>query len=234
MSGISGDMLVSNLLALHFPSQKKIKEFINSINLPDVKAKISYSIESVKGISGGRLNIQAEKVETARNIHKISRIINSSNLSDYAKDLSIKTFNYLGKIEARVHNIKFSKIHFHEIGAIDSIIDICLASELFFRLGNPDIYCSELPIGKGSVNCMHGLISNPPPAVQAMLADVSIYEVNEYFETVTPTGLALLKCFNTKFENFPTFQVTSCARSFGMNTFENIPNGLLGIYGRKQ
>jgi uncharacterized protein (DUF111 family) len=145
--------------------------------------------------------------------------------------LARTAFELLAEVEGRIHGISASDVAFHEIGALDSILDICLAAVLFDRLQPARLICSPLPVADGAIRCAHGLLMSPAPAVQDLMAGVPIYGVPGEGETVTPTALALLKAFGATFGNWPSIVPEKLVRIYGGKVFKSLPNGALFAIG---
>jgi uncharacterized protein (TIGR00299 family) protein len=156
-----------------------------------------------------------------RNLFDIEEIIDKSDISDKAKKLSKKIFNTIAEAEAKVHNKDVSKIHFHEVGAVDSIVDIVGVSICMDLLGIDIIYSSPLTEGTGFVKCEHGELPIPVPAVMEMLKNAKIPIVIENINTelVTPTGLAILKTIATRFCLMPKMYVEGVGYGLGKRSF---------------
>jgi uncharacterized protein (TIGR00299 family) protein len=127
-----------------------------------------------------------------RNLDDIEKMINTSKLSPFVRERALNVFRRLAKAEAKAHGVKPSKIHFHEVGAMDSIVDIigsCLALE---QIGAERVAVGPLPLGCGTIKCAHGILPSPAPATVELLKGFAISQTDEPFELVTPTGAALL------------------------------------------
>jgi uncharacterized protein (DUF111 family) len=131
----------------------------------------------------------------------------------------------LAQAEATVHGCSVDEVHFHEVGALDSILDTCVAAALFTKIDPAEFHCSPLPMCDGIIRCEHGLLASPPPAVQEMLNGVPVYGADASGETVTPTALAFLKAAGARFGRWPQCEVVTSARAYGGKVFENLPNG---------
>lgn len=152
-----------------------------------------------------------------RNLEDIENIINTSGLKPAVKAMSIKIFREIARAEAKVHGKAVNEVHFHEVGAIDSIIDIVGASICFDMLGVERVYSSALHDGKGFVKCAHGLLPVPVPAVMEMLCGSNIPLITEDtpFEMVTPTGLAIIKSTCSSFGSMPPISIENYGYGMG-------------------
>lgn len=164
---------------------------------------------------------------THRGLSEISELINGSALSAKTKDLSIAVFTRLAEAEAKIHGKTAQTVHFHEVGAWDSVADIvgsCIALE---QLGAAGISCSALPAGTGTILCAHGTMPNPAPATQELLAGIAVVQTEEPFEMVTPTGAAILATWMHKLEQPPaTCKPIKNGFGFGSRKLNTRPNVL--------
>ncbi len=230
ISGISGDMVLGALFHLGVPIDKIIDKLhllsIGEFKLKVERKKVAY-IETIK------INITFEEREKkGRRFHDIIQIIESSNLSKKEKDLSIKIFSILAKAEAEVHGIPVEEVHFHEVGALDSIVDIVGVSCGIVELGLPEIHTSPLPISRGIIECQHGLLPLPAPAVLNILKGFPLYGIEEEVELITPTGAAILKALSPKIETFPKIIIEKVGYGAGNNITRTRPNILRLLFGK--
>ena len=141
------------------------------------------------------------------------------------------TLSLLAKAEAAVHGKAPEDVHFHEVGALDSILDICMACELFAMLAPEHFVVSPLPVADGHVHCAHGIIPVPAPAVLELMEGVPVRPFPAQGETVTPTAMALLKALGATFGPWPAMRVEKRALAYGTKVFEGAPNGALFAFG---
>ena len=147
------------------------------------------------------------------------------------KRLASNTFTLLAEAEAAVHGMKPEAVHFHEVGALDSILDICMACTLFTRLSPARFVVSPLPIADGEVVCAHGVIPVPAPAVLELLEGIPVRPFSGEGETVTPTAIALLRSLGAAFGPWPAMLVEKRALVYGSRVFANAPNGAIFACG---
>ncbi len=167
-----------------------------------------------------------------RNFNDIKKLINQSDLSQKVKDLSIDIFAKVAAAEAKVHNKDISEVHFHEVGAVDSIVDI-VGAAILIEMINPDhIYASAVALGTGFVDAAHGRIPVPAPATIEILKDVPVYSTGVKGELVTPTGAAIIKTLAENFIDLPEVEISKIAYGAGKKDFE-ITN-LLRVYQAKK
>ncbi len=151
----------------------------------------------------------------------INSLIDNSTLSDYVKHNSKKIFETVGIAEAKIHNIPLEKIHFHEVGAIDSIVDIVGACICLENLQVEKIYTTPVKLGKGLINTQHGVMPNPAPATLEILKDYPVELTNIDFELTTPTGAAIVKTLSSGlFDNLGNVKIKKIG--FGSGTFDII------------
>lgn len=167
-----------------------------------------------------------------RNFNDIKELINQSDLSQKVKDLSIDIFAEVAEAEAKVHNKEISEVHFHEVGAVDSIVDIVGAAVLIEMLNPDHIYASPVALGTGFVDAAHGRIPVPAPATIEILKDVPVYSTGVKGELVTPTGAAIIKTLAEEFIQLPEVEIAKIAYGAGKKDFE-ITN-LLRVYQAKK
>jgi uncharacterized protein (TIGR00299 family) protein len=161
-----------------------------------------------------------------RGLKEIREIIHAARISQSAKDRAIKIFEALGAAEAKVHNTDIEKIHFHEVGAIDAIVDIVCASVGAEALGVDEWVCSPLNVGGGTVVCAHGAFPIPAPATLELLENAPIYSGEIQKELVTPTGAAIVSVLASRFSQFPAMKTEKIGYGAGTRNFKNSPNVL--------
>ena len=231
-SGLSGDMLVAGLAALLGLDTDGLAARIDALHLPAFKGCVRLEQRIVKSITGCHLRIDLPHEHVHRGLNEISSIIEGSDLLPEARSVALSAFERLAEVEAEMHGLTPEEVHFHEIGALDSILDVCMAAQLHAEMGSPQVVCSPLPLGDGSIRCQHGLLSAPAPAVLRMLEGVPVYGVGAVGETVTPTALAVLRALPCFFGDWPAMTVDRTARAYGTRVFDNLPNGAIFALGR--
>jgi len=224
-SGISGDMLLTGLAQLAGVSNAELSAIVDSIGVDALRDCVTIEPHHVNWITGHQARISLPHEHHHRTPKLIYDIIDASALPHAAKDLSKRAFAILAEAEATVHGCSVEEVHFHEVGALDSILDTCVAAALFTRIDPAEFHCSPLPMCDGIIRCEHGLLASPPPAVQEMLTGVPVYGVDASGETVTPTALAFLKAAGARFGKWPQCEVVASARAYGGKVFETLPNG---------
>ncbi len=161
-----------------------------------------------------------------RGLKEIRQIIQAAGISQSAKDQAIRIFEALGAAEAKVHNTEIEKIHFHEVGAIDAIVDIVCASVGAEALGVDEWVCSPLNVGGGTVVCAHGAFPIPAPATLELLKNAPVYSGEIQKELVTPTGAAIVSVLASRFSQFPAMKTDKIGYGAGTRNFKNSPNVL--------
>ncbi len=231
-AGISGDMFLGALIDLGMPVDFLETELKK---LPLNGFRIKTSPEQRMGISGSRVRVLANKEDRhARDYSSIRNLIEESPLSDFVKELSLKIFGRLAEVEARIHNTPVESVHFHELGGIDTIVDIVGAAIGLEWHGIETITASEVPTGKGFVTCAHGTLPVPAPATIALLAGVPTYGTDIPHELVTPTGASILASTANSFGPMPPMVVDRIGYGVGSRELESIPNLLRIILGKKR
>jgi uncharacterized protein (DUF111 family) len=161
----------------------------------------------------------------------IRELIGKSALARRGRELALAAFGELARAEAVVHGVDPEAVAFHEVGALDSILDVCLSAEIFARIGPSRFVCGPLPISDGVVACAHGLLSTPAPATLALLEGMPVYGIPGAGETVTPTAAALLRAFDPEFGDWPAMVLTRQVRAFGTRILPGVPNGAVFALG---
>ena len=161
-----------------------------------------------------------------RSLSEIREIIRNADIPRPARDSAIRAFELLGETEAGIHNVPLESIHFHEVGAVDAIVDIVCASVGCHSLGVDRFICSPLNLGGGTVKCAHGEFPVPAPATLALLKGAPVYSSGVNAELVTPTGAALLRALNCSFSAFPAMEIQSIGYGAGSRDLQGSPNVL--------
>jgi pyridinium-3,5-bisthiocarboxylic acid mononucleotide nickel chelatase len=161
----------------------------------------------------------------------IVNLIDQSELSDQVKDTALKIFKRIGESEGRIHGIPLEKVHFHEVGAVDSIIDIVGASILLHQLEITSVKCSPIPVGTGKIHIDHGIYPIPAPATLDLLKGVPIERSDIRAELTTPTGAGIAVVLAEEFCSIPSMKITSVGYGAGTKSFKKHPNVLRVIIG---
>jgi uncharacterized protein (TIGR00299 family) protein len=222
-SGISGDMVLGALVDAGV-DLAALEAGLRRLALPGWKI----SAEKVKR---GALFATQVKVETHEHHHhrglaEILRLIESAGLPPRAADRAAMIFRRLGEAEAKVHQISIEKVHFHEVGAVDAIVDIAGAAIGFELLGIDGFACSSLDVGAGRVQTQHGLLPVPAPATAELLRDVPTFSSGIEKELVTPTGAAIATTLATRYASMPPMRVQAIGYGAGSADLAQQPNVL--------
>lgn len=231
-SGISGDMLLGALLHSGLDADY-LKSELEKLQLPGLEFSVAPHKDC--SISSCKVSIDQSKRQDLRTLPTINKLLEESGLSPTVTSRSLNIFNLLGRAEAKVHGIELNKVHFHEVGALDTIVDIVGAVIGFEHLGIGRIICSPLPSGHGFVQCDHGRLPLPAPAVCELLQGVPTYGVDLAQELVTPTGAALACGLSDAFGPLPAMTIETTGYGAGSQTLTNgQPNLLRLIIGTEQ
>lgn len=226
-SGISGDMLLTGLSRLAGVNGGELNALIDGIGLPALHDVVSVEPHNVNHISGWKATITLPHEHHHRTFADIEGIINASGMTRNAKQLARDTFYCLAEAESAIHGIPLDRVAFHEVGALDSILDICVSAALYCQIDPANFYCSPLPVCDGVIACEHGLLASPAPAVQEMLRNVPVYGIDSEGETITPTAIAFLRAAGAEFGKWPDGEILDVARAYGGRVLAGVPNGAM-------
>jgi len=166
-----------------------------------------------------------------RSLSAILKIIGSAPLAESVKQRAIRAFQMLGEAEAAIHSVPVEKVHFHEVGAVDTIVDIVCAAAGAEVLGVNRWLASPLNVGSGTVVCQHGTLPVPAPATLALLGDAPVYAAGEPMERVTPTGAVLLRMLDVQYAKLPTMRILKTGYGAGGRETQGQPNLLRLLVG---
>lgn len=222
-SGISGDMTVAALIDAGV-DVAALRAGIESLNLPGVTIHVDEVMRG--GFRAKHFRVEHPEQHAHRHLSDIQRIINKSDgLTDDQRDLALRIFGAVALAEATVHGTSIEKIHFHEVGAIDSIVDITAAAIGFDLLGVDEIVCSPIPTGRGQVRIAHGVCSVPTPGTIELLKGVPLVDVPVEAELTTPTGAAIVKTVVDRFAtSLPEMTVDTIGYGAGARDFDDRAN----------
>lgn len=230
-SGLSGDMFLAGMLRMTGLSATELDPVLASIT-PELSGTLTLVQKQVNQVGGWGVRVLLPHQHEHRTLSDITALIQKSGLAADAKELAVETFTLLARAEAKVHEKKPEEIHFHEVGALDSILDICLTCELFCRLSPDILVVSPLPVADGHVRCAHGVLPVPAPAVMELLQGIPIRPFPGQGETLTPTAVALLISLKAQFGTWPAMCMEAQALVYGNTVFPNAPNGAVFVMGR--
>ncbi|MBT3877930.1 MAG: nickel pincer cofactor biosynthesis protein LarC [Candidatus Scalindua sp.] len=233
-SGASGDMILGALIDAGF-SQERLNEELKRLNVDNYEFDSKKVIRSA--ITGTKFDVSIkedtihDEHHRKRTLKDISRLINESLLSESIKKDSIRIFENLANAEAKVHNTLPEEVHFHEVGAIDSIVDIVGAVIAFDNLKIENIYYSAIRTGTGFVKCQHGQFPIPAPATVELLKGYHVIGTNIQHELTTPTGAAILTTLGVNVEMCPEITLQQVGYGAGSHEIPQIPNLLRVMIG---
>ena len=226
-SGISGDMNLGAMIDLGVDMTYLIDE-LNKLNLKGWKLIVQK--DQRHGITGTKVTVKQTRHEHAhRHLSDIEKIINDSSLDNKTKELSRKIFMKIATAEASVHGISIDEVYFHEVGAVDSIIDIVGAAICFNALKVDGVHVSPVELGSGFVKCDHGKLPVPAPATAEIIKGIPVKKGGVDFEATTPTGAAILAALGTDFSSDFPIKIEKTAYGVGQKEHPDVPN-LLRVF----
>ncbi len=229
-SGISGDMILGALIDLGL-DPKTLTSHLSRLNLAGYQIEVSK--EQRGPITGTRVNIKVnEEEQPHRSSVQIRKIITASKLPDQVKKTSLAAVERLAQVEGNLHQDPPEHVHFHEVGAIDSIVDMVGACIGLHVLDVSQVMASPLPLGRGFVQCRHGMLPLPAPATLALLKGVPVYDSGQQRELVTPTGAAILTTVCSEYGGFPTMNIEKVGYGVGQHPESHPPNLLRIVLGQ--
>ena len=221
IGGISGDMTLASLLDLGVPKEIFLQE-LNKLNMDnEFEIEIDYKYEN--GIKGTKVNVITKEQYCHRNLIDVYDIIDNSRLNNNIKERAKEIFMIVAKSEAKVHGTTIDKIHFHEVGAIDSIVDIVGSCILLDLLNIDKVYSTSVPLGSGFIQCAHGVIPAAAPATVEILKNIPVKFNHVKGECTTPTGAAIIKTICDEFIDELDFNTKKIGYGVGHKKFEK-PN----------
>ena len=227
-AGASGNMIVGALIAAGV-NERSLQSELQKLNLPEFELNIEKVDRS--GISSTHVNVLITDEKKHRHLPEIAAIINDSELSFKIKERSLLIFRKLAEAEAAVHGVETAKVHFHEVGALDAIIDIVGSCIGFEMLGIEQFACSKIHVGSGFVEMAHGKFPVPPPAVVELLKGIPFYSADITGELITPTGAAIISTVCTSYGALPELILEKAGYGAGTRTYEKFPNVLRVMIG---
>jgi uncharacterized protein (TIGR00299 family) protein len=239
-SGISGDMFLGALVDAGV-SAKLLEDTVAAL---DIGARLEIKRVARGGISATKVDVysngekdlprevfwerhehdHAREHKHARGLNEIRQIIDNAAISGTAKATAIRIFETLGEVEAEIHNTPVERVHFHEVGAVDAMVDIVCAAVGAESLAVEEWVCSPLNVGGGTVKCAHGTLPVPAPATLKLLHDAPVYSSGPQVELVTPTGAAIVKTLSSRFAPFPAMKIEKAGYGAGTRDFPEHPN----------
>lgn len=229
-SGISGDMTVGALLDAGAP----VEAVMDALAALPTEARCTVEKTIRGGVSASKFRVHVDSLPAShRHLDHILTMLDRAALAPRAKANAAAIFQKLGEAEAHVHGVELQQIHFHEVGAADSIADIvgtCVALDL---LGIDDVYCSAVNVGSGTVNTEHGMLPVPAPASAKLLEGQPIYARGPEMELTTPTGAAIVATLSRGFGPLPAMRIAAIGYGAGDRDFKQHPNVLRVLIGER-
>jgi uncharacterized protein (TIGR00299 family) protein len=226
-SGISGDMTLGALIDAGVDAEA-IRTAIASLELP-----IALTVEKVRkgGFAATYVRVEAPDEHKHRHLHHVEEIINRGSLTQRQRELALRIFRRVAEAEAAVHGVPIEKVHFHEVGALDSIADIAGAAVALDLLGAERFTSRPVPTGRGMVQCAHGMMPVPAPGTAELLKGVPLAPSPIEAELTTPTGAAILTAVVQEWTETPAMTVEHIGHGAGTRNFPEQPNILRVFVG---
>jgi len=227
-SGASGDMILGSLIDAGL-SARRLREELKKLRLPTIHLNVRRVLKG--GLSATQVIVEGRNEgKTHRNLREMLRIIDRSGLVVEVKEKSKEIFHRIASVEAKIHQKPTDEIHFHEIGGLDSIVDIVGAVWGLRQMGVDEVHVSRVNVGTGFVRCEHGILPVPAPATLALMKGRPVYSSGVERELLTPTGAALLTSLGSRFGEMPAMKVEGIGYGAGRDDLPH-PNLLRLIIG---
>ncbi len=224
-------MILGALVALGV-SEKELSEQIKLLGVSDFSVEFEKVDKS--GISAVHARVKVPHEHAHRHLRDIEKIINDSHLPENVRNRAVEIFTKLAEAEARVHGIDLQQVHFHEVGAMDAIVDVVGACVGFEMLEIERFACSKIHVGSGFIEMAHGKYPVPPPAVAELLRNVPIYSTEIEGELITPTGAAIISTVCDEFGAIPEMKISKTAYGAGTREYKDFPNVLRLMIGESE
>lgn len=231
ISGISGDMTLGALVDAGV-NLSDIQAGVDSLGLPSCQL-VGTEVKK-KGFRATKVSVQHEPEHAHRHLHHITDMIDASSLTAAQKDLAKRIFTRLGEAEAKVHGTTIRKVHFHEVGAVDSIADIVGSAIGLDLLGVNRIVCSPIPTGQGAITIAHGRVSIPAPATAELLTGIPLAQSSVNAELTTPTGAAIVSTVVDEFGPLPAMKISKIGYGAGDRDLDEQANLVRLIVGEAE
>jgi uncharacterized protein (TIGR00299 family) protein len=227
-AGASGDMILGAMIAAGVDGGV-LSEQLSRLNVDGFS--LNFETVTRSGLSATYAKVETAHEHKHRHLADIRQIIEGSNVADAAKKLSVEIFTRLAEAEARVHNEPVEHVHFHEVGALDAIVDIVGAAICFDLLKIDRFVSSPLHVGSGTIDMAHGRFPVPPPAVAELLKGVPFYSTDITGELLTPTGAAIITTVCKEFGPLPRMTTEAIGYGAGTRQYKDFPNVLRVLLG---
>ncbi len=230
-SGASGDMILGSLVDAGL-GPKRLRELLKKLQIPTIHLKVNKVLKA--GISGTQVIVEGRNEKRShRNLREILKMVQRSTVEREIKEKSKEIFERIASVEAKIHQISMEEVHFHELGGLDSIVDIVGSVWGLRELGIERIYVSKVNVGGGFVKCAHGILPVPAPATLSLMEGKPIYSSGVERELLTPTGAAILTSLASTFGSMPLINVERIGYGAGRDNLPH-PNVLRLIIGTSE
>lgn len=227
-SGAAGDMLLAGLVDLGVNADW-LNEQLHHLDVGDFLVSFDRIVD--RGISGLQLQLSAPSQNQYRHLPQITELIEAAGYSGFVTEKSLRAFKLLADAESKVHGCPSDQVHFHEVGALDTLIDICGFFLALEKLNKPIVYCGPLPMPSGTINIAHGEYPLPAPAITYLLGNFQVCGTSSHHEMVTPTAAALLAASAQSVNEWPKLKIKSTGYGAGTPGRGPLPNLLRIIWG---
>ncbi len=229
-SGASGDMILGALIDAGL-SPRRLREELKRLRIPAVHLRVRKVLK--RGISGTQVIVEGSERRSHRNLKEVLQIVRRSRVETEVKEKSEEVFKRIASVEAKIHQIPEEEVHFHELGGLDSVVDIVGSVWGIRALGIDKIHVSKVNVGGGFVKCEHGILPVPAPATLSLMKGKPIYSSGVERELLTPTGAALLTTLGSEFGSMPGIHVERIGYGAGRDDLPH-PNLLRLIVGTSE
>jgi uncharacterized protein (TIGR00299 family) protein len=229
-AGASGDMILGALIDAGL-SPDDLRERLSALRLPGWRLNVQRIVK--RGLAATSVEVESEVKSAERTLGDIEALIANSALPERDRTLALRIFRRLAEAEAQVHGVSLEQVHFHEVGAVDAMVDVVGAVSGLSLLGVERVHVSPLPLGRGFVHAAHGLLPLPGPAVIELLRGVPVVGRETEGETVTPTGAAILTTLAASYGALPPFTIRHVGYGAGRREAE-YPNALRVLIGETE
>jgi uncharacterized protein (TIGR00299 family) protein len=228
LNGAAGDMIVAALLDAGADFDRLQADLAR---LPISGCHLTAYRKSYHGMGATRFEVEVSEPQPERHLRDVAAILVRSELPKPVVERATRVFHRLAVAEGKVHGLPPEQVHFHEVGAVDAIVDVVGAVLCLDQLGIEHLVCSPLPLGSGLVKCEHGMMPVPVPAVIELVRGVPVYDNGEAGELVTPTGAAILTTFAKEFGRLPGMKLVASGCGGGSREGGQLPNVLRVLVG---
>jgi uncharacterized protein (TIGR00299 family) protein len=226
-SGASGDMILGSMIDAGL-SSRRLGEELKKLHLPNIHLKVKRVLKN--GISATRVIVEGREKRPHRNLEELLRIVDRSRLESEVKNKSKEIFRRIASVEAKIHRKPAAEVHFHELGGLDSVVDIVGSVWGLDQIGADEIHVSKVNVGTGFVKSEHGILPVPAPATLALMKGKPIYSSGVESELLTPTGAAILTSLGSRFGQMVPMKIERMGYGAGRDDLPH-PNLLRLIIG---